>query len=283
MDSNTDAALVTKLTRRLFKTKSQGDIEAAGSRSQGPQRIRHRYSDALKGGAFLCSHACRCLTQMPKHSSKKHRRVQLAAASFKQEGCRDFGRGTGGAEGSGVAAVAGTSRSVSDSAEARNGVFCEQVSEDRARTSGVSLPDGEGLDVDDDDAGTEINEEEAVALMNSDSDREGHEGDGHEENRTSAASFELLDNGMPKDMDDFGPGADVEELWPAEMFVPGLVVHLVRTAGDTRWFGLPKSLTFSTELVVQERPKHTAVLKDRKLFRDILVTPAMFLDHMPWK
>ncbi|CAM6120436.1 unnamed protein product [Calypogeia fissa] len=173
-DSNTDSALVSKLTRRLFKTKSQSDSEA-GDSSQGSRRRRRRYSNALKGA--------------------------------------------------------------------------------------------------------EINEEEEVALMGSESDGEGDERERHAD---IPVSIELLDNGMPKDME-FSPGSNVQELWPAEMFVPGLVIHLIRTAGDSQWFSLPKSLTFSKDLKVEERPQHRAVLKDRKFFRDILVSPAMFLDHMPWK
>ncbi|XP_078441057.1 lipase class 3 family protein isoform X2 [Wolffia australiana] len=59
-----------------------------------------------------------------------------------------------------------------------------------------------------------------------------------------------------------------------EMFLPGLVVHIV-----------PKERRSMSLLSwkIRWRDDHRALLADREAFRDILVTPYMFLDHLPWR
>ncbi|XP_058008607.1 uncharacterized protein LOC131183002 [Hevea brasiliensis] len=64
---------------------------------------------------------------------------------------------------------------------------------------------------------------------------------------------------------------------PPEMFLPGLVIHLVpeqRNDNVPLW----KSWRF------QERAQHyNAYIANREDFKDIVVSPNMFLDHLPWK
>lgn len=98
--------------------------------------------------------------------------------------------------------------------------------------------------------------------------------------------LDLLPNGMPKDVGKdligYDSGSDLQSLWPVEMFVPGLVIHLIREedpSSESFW----KSSYTSMVAGEEKQPRHRAILKDRKSFRDIVVSPAMFLDHMPWR
>ncbi|KAF2300115.1 hypothetical protein GH714_009165 [Hevea brasiliensis] len=64
---------------------------------------------------------------------------------------------------------------------------------------------------------------------------------------------------------------------PPEMFLPGLVIHLVpeqRNDNVPLW----KSWRF------HERAQHyNAYIANREDFKDIVVSPNMFLDHLPWR
>lgn len=61
------------------------------------------------------------------------------------------------------------------------------------------------------------------------------------------------------------------------MFLPGLVIHLVpekRSFHMTLWKGWR----------VQERANsYQAFMVNREKFKDIIVSPSMFLDHLPWR
>ncbi|GBG68218.1 hypothetical protein CBR_g2768 [Chara braunii] len=62
---------------------------------------------------------------------------------------------------------------------------------------------------------------------------------------------------------------NVESVWPVELFLPGQVIHLIRIHGGGQW---PPS-----------RPKHRAVVVDRRRLAEVRVSPSMFLDHLPWR
>lgn len=64
---------------------------------------------------------------------------------------------------------------------------------------------------------------------------------------------------------------------PPEMYLPGLIIHMV-----------PQSESFHTSLWkgrgFQEREKcYKAYVAKRDSFKDIVVSPSMFLDHLPWR
>ncbi|KAF7837101.1 sn1-specific diacylglycerol lipase beta isoform X1 [Senna tora] len=65
---------------------------------------------------------------------------------------------------------------------------------------------------------------------------------------------------------------------PPEMYLPGLVVHIVPE---------PKSSPTTTHWTpwrFQEKENHfKAYIADRESFKDIVVSPSMFLDHLPWR
>ncbi|CAJ1977809.1 unnamed protein product [Sphenostylis stenocarpa] len=64
---------------------------------------------------------------------------------------------------------------------------------------------------------------------------------------------------------------------PPELYLPGFVIHIVlekkRSQTDLR-----------TSWRMQEREKcYRAYIADRESFKDIIVSPSMFLDHLPWR
>ncbi|GLU01082.1 hypothetical protein SLE2022_184080 [Rubroshorea leprosula] len=58
---------------------------------------------------------------------------------------------------------------------------------------------------------------------------------------------------------------------PHEMFLPGLVIHLVP---EKRNFGM---------LSWQGKQSYKAFIVDRECFKDMVVSTSMFLDHLPWR
>lgn len=65
--------------------------------------------------------------------------------------------------------------------------------------------------------------------------------------------------------------------YPPEMFLPGLVIHIIpqhQTSIMPLWHGWG----------VQEKAQHyKAYIANRENFKDIPVSPSMFLDHLPWR
>nr|XP_004298040.2 PREDICTED: uncharacterized protein LOC101307112 isoform X3 [Fragaria vesca subsp. vesca] len=64
---------------------------------------------------------------------------------------------------------------------------------------------------------------------------------------------------------------------PPELYLPGLVIHIVpqRSNFDMRiWkrWGVPEKIQC-----------HKAYIADRESFKDMIVSPSMFLDHLPWR
>ncbi|EFJ11321.1 hypothetical protein SELMODRAFT_126601, partial [Selaginella moellendorffii] len=64
-------------------------------------------------------------------------------------------------------------------------------------------------------------------------------------------------------------------IWPVELVMPGLVIHLVRVPDEA-----PGA---SSSWFARRKKQHRAILRDRDDFRDLVVSPSMFLDHMPWR
>ncbi|KAG8655553.1 hypothetical protein MANES_04G050700v8, partial [Manihot esculenta] len=64
---------------------------------------------------------------------------------------------------------------------------------------------------------------------------------------------------------------------PPDVFLPGLVIHLLPEQSNTN-VSLWKSWRFN------EKPhKYNAYMAKREDFKDIVVSPNMFLDHLPWR
>ncbi|KAJ6686925.1 LIPASE CLASS 3 FAMILY PROTEIN [Salix purpurea] len=63
----------------------------------------------------------------------------------------------------------------------------------------------------------------------------------------------------------------------AEMFLPGLVIHMVP---QRRHISMPLWKGWSVQESVQN---YDAYLANREIFKDIVVSPNMFFDHLPWR
>ncbi|KAK9671342.1 hypothetical protein RND81_12G023400 [Saponaria officinalis] len=64
---------------------------------------------------------------------------------------------------------------------------------------------------------------------------------------------------------------------PPEVFLPGLVIHLIRLHRGIN-FPLLKGWGFHGK-----EPPYRAIVADRENFNDIIISPYMFFDHLPWR
>lgn len=64
---------------------------------------------------------------------------------------------------------------------------------------------------------------------------------------------------------------------PPEMYLPGLVIHIVP---QPRRFNMSPS---KSQRVHEKTHCHKAYVANRESFKDIIVSPSMFLDHLPWR
>nr|XP_010930154.1 uncharacterized protein LOC105051408 isoform X2 [Elaeis guineensis] len=65
-------------------------------------------------------------------------------------------------------------------------------------------------------------------------------------------------------------------LEPPEVFLPGLIIHIVQE---------PRSIMplWKSWIVHDHKTVYRAFVAKRESFRDIIVTPSMFIDHLPWR
>ena len=69
---------------------------------------------------------------------------------------------------------------------------------------------------------------------------------------------------------------DVDNEAP-EMFLPGLVIHIVHEGNNMSvpiWRGWP---------ICDVPDGYKAYVANRESFKEIMVSPSMFLDHLPWR
>ena len=97
----------------------------------------------------------------------------------------------------------------------------------------------------------------------------------------SLTDLDLLPNGMPKDIEEEKRNV-LQERWPQEMYVPGLVIHLVKEEQPSEQ-SLLQTFGHFLGFCEDDKAQYSAVLKDRNSFRDIVVSPNMFIDHAPWR
>lgn len=63
---------------------------------------------------------------------------------------------------------------------------------------------------------------------------------------------------------------------PSEVYIPGLVIHILPQKGSS----LP---LWKNWRVYDCEQSYKAYIVNRENFRDIIVSPYMFLDHLPWR
>lgn len=73
-----------------------------------------------------------------------------------------------------------------------------------------------------------------------------------------------------------GPTREDDDEAP-EMFMPGLVIHIVPEGNNMSvpiWRGWP---------ICDVTDGYKAYVANRESFKEIMVSPSMFLDHLPWR
>lgn len=64
---------------------------------------------------------------------------------------------------------------------------------------------------------------------------------------------------------------------PTELFLPGLIIHVVLQQQNSN---IPLWASWRAQ---KRRNNYKAFIANRENFTDIVVSPSMFLDHMPWR
>ncbi|KAJ7527077.1 hypothetical protein O6H91_16G035500 [Diphasiastrum complanatum] len=72
---------------------------------------------------------------------------------------------------------------------------------------------------------------------------------------------------------------NLDEMFPVELFIPGLVIHIVCDDED----GVLSSTRIVSKMQPRSKTRYRAILRQRESFKDIVISPSMFLDHMPWR
>ncbi|GLJ40845.1 hypothetical protein SUGI_0844840 [Cryptomeria japonica] len=132
-------------------------------------------------------------------------------------------------------------------------------------------------------------EERSVLIQDSDAEKPGNDEDEGRHKETNNNDFcvhssestitqtAMSGNTISEPMDT-NLEIDATEREPVEMYVPGLVIHIVPEAKENTW---PSWRNWKWHR--GEDHSHRAILRHRDSFKDIVVSPSMFLDHMPWR
>lgn len=285
-DSSTDSAMTSKLARRLLHANKylwgtnckEDSVQTSQSGSMVPRdknrrHKRRRFKYKIKGGIFLCIHATSCMAKMSNHSSTHPRRNPV---KFKLHTSFEGNLPNDGKH----------CDIIVDAAQIEG---CLSFENKRPKHASSSDKETSALA-----AGAEsrdkVSFEECTVLIE-DSDTENHGNNQQDASyKDEVYSNELhahytdiaIENGNSGDSisqpvnTDLCP--DVSEEEPVEMFVPGLVIHIVPEAKQTTWPSW-KNLNW----LHCADTSHRAILRHRESFKDIIVSPSMFLDHVPWR
>ncbi|KAK1271220.1 hypothetical protein QJS04_geneDACA014136 [Acorus gramineus] len=266
-ESSTDSALISKLARRILQVNRHQVSSVAdhtnptppfqpgvGSIEDGGHMYRRRHFNyTVKGGAFLCAHAVSCMLNMPAHRSCSHlvdegHEIQIKDLSDESRSSSAF-------------TVGG----------------CLQTGHIPLFREGTSLIDDlnpeitrVGFDEYTPQSGTMSSFSESEALKHS-----------HDAVNPSIRSyFESSSNVtdlVHQVIDDDALSSNkvfVED--PPEMYLPGLIIHIVPEQRSI----LP---IWKSWIAHDRKGEYRAFLANRESFKDIIVSPYMFLDHLPWR
>lgn len=300
LKSSTDPGTITSLARRLLGSQPPTDAPFNNGLeftkevafASGPSKHKgKRFAFRLRGGMYLCSHACRCMFCMSNYSSSRPPNFQLSNLSqcrsqrARSSEVLDYGQDKQGIQLPSTDELCcmksfvdhGNLVSVSSLSAADDPVSDkENVCLDAGRDGDKNGEDSEALIISDNierhsqSSALHIKPEEdgshnypanfmyedlqkGKALLNGDSTSNVHTSDSMFANISEEENF-------------------------CEMFMPGLIVHIVPVNKSSSWHSWD-----SWGKKVQQGCEHRALIKDRRSFQDLVISASMFLDHMPWR
>ncbi|KAF8402224.1 hypothetical protein HHK36_013176 [Tetracentron sinense] len=255
-DHAADSAMICRLARRFLhvskylgtgvKKNAPASSLHSGTVSTEDRNnhiCRAKYKYDIKGGSFLCAHVISCLLKMPNHH-----RCRLV----KDEDCK-------------------------------LSVAVSLVPEGAFDKKGSAFTAGSGEQVQQFSLGSEIDitENPQATILRESYDELGHHCD--TQNTCTNPCFETAadvistEDPVSQFMNVVPSSNEMSINDPQEVFLPGLVIHIVpqkRNRLPLLWKGWR----------AQEREhNYRAYIANRQSFKDIIVSPSMFLDHLPWR
>lgn len=233
----------------------------------------------LKGGAFLCAHTCCCMLQMSHHHKVTSMASELDCEA--QEHINKIGEEysvLSWSQNEGMTRC--KEHELMSTASFSHGGKATRVALNSA--SQVNGLGGAGQD-------ERYSSCVANGICTTGADSSSDESPRITENGPPRRTFStnLCTNGMPghvgSDLVGYQLGSDLHRQYPVEMFIPGLVIHVIRDEKPKSESSWKLSFWYMWRQRSASDTKYQAILTDRESFSNIVLSPAMFLDHMPWK
>ncbi|URE04549.1 hypothetical protein MUK42_18956 [Musa troglodytarum] len=247
-DSTSDSAMVAKIVRKVLHAKKsqQKTIDhdaSAPSLEQGTETIKdgnhackkNHLKYTIKGGVFLCGHAVSCMVNMPNHNPGSHI-------------INDTKTPAGG-----TSEINGASVEVPHAFAAKSRQPDRQIYQDD--TCFFDEPSS-GFPHEGFNAFNQSDLSEATVFENSDNLF-------HFDDRLSP----IVDDPLSHVHDSEGRSI--------EMYIPGLLIHIVRVQKSN-------SPMWKSWIVNDSEYDYKAFVANKESFKDIVVSSYMFLDHLPW-
>ncbi|URE04553.1 hypothetical protein MUK42_18956 [Musa troglodytarum] len=248
-DSTSDSAMVAKIVRKVLHAKKsqQKTIDhdaSAPSLEQGTETIKdgnhackkNHLKYTIKGGVFLCGHAVSCMVNMPNHNPGSHI-------------INDTKTPAGG-----TSEINGASVEVPHAFAAKSRQPDRQIYQDD--TCFFDEPSS-GFPHEGFNAFNQSDLSEATVFENSDNLF-------HFDDRLSP----IVDDPLSHVHDSEGRSI--------EMYIPGLLIHIVRVQKSN-------SPMWKSWIVNDSEYDYKAFVANKESFKDIVVSSYMFLDHLPWR
>ncbi|KAG0595205.1 hypothetical protein M758_UG149000 [Ceratodon purpureus] len=245
-----------------------------GRKEYSKLRKVQRLPYVLKGGLFLCAHTCFCVFKMPQHhnatalTSEVERRVHsLSNQQNNHTTSKSQWHCLGNYERESMARV--VPPQVPPALYSLTG--SNEVTENKGYTSSdlTETDDGQFMVIDLEMQSFNKRRSEDPSSVCSGHDALSRKG-------TGAGFLNSLDEEA---------GGNLRERYPSDMYLPGEVLHILPRKEEPRkeepavsWWTL-----FWNAWKAERKSQYEAFVVDRNEFRDLVISPSMFIDHMPWK
>ncbi|XP_077211969.1 lipase class 3 family protein isoform X2 [Tasmannia lanceolata] len=319
-DSSANSAMICKLARRILhvnKYDENGGDERISNNPIQPSTVtandglrmyrRKPYKHAIKGGVFLCCHVVSCMLNMP--SVRNHPCSLMEDEDFKPSSTITLEpKVVSDHKGSAFPAGVGEpgqvlfqeetsfidnmdSEILNDSFDGFNHVDMTSNYSDILDNKVVSDHKGSAFPAGVCEPGQVLFQEETSFIDNMDTEILNDSFDGFNHVDMTSNYSDILEDSFDKpnhndtiscgdtisQLDDVPSSVELSNRDPPEMFLPGLIVHIIPEQKRSL-FPLWKSWN-----IHDREPSYKAYISHRESFKDIIVSPYMFLDHLPWR